>query len=159
MVEQDGYILLAIAQGRQYDRHNIEAVIKIGPKFSGCNRLLKPNIGRCDDPHIDIESLGPADPFKLLFLQDPKHLRLEGDGHLADLVEKDGAVVSQFETSLPGSMGAGKGPPLVPEQLALKQGLRQGGTVHLNEGLVLSIAGIVDGARHQLLAGTGFPEQ
>ena len=54
-------------------------------------------------------------------------------------------------------VGPGEGPPLVPEQLRLHQGLREGGAVEGHERAVGAGAGLVDGPGHQLLPRPALP--
>jgi len=46
---------------------------------------------------------------------------LRGRAHVADLVEENGSLVRLLETADPKFLRTGKGPALVPEQLALEQ--------------------------------------
>ena len=52
--------------------------------------------------------------------------------------------------------GAGEGPLLVPEQLALEQPGRNGGAIQFHERAFAARAQLVDRARHELLARSGF---
>ena len=54
------------------------------------------------------------------------------------------------------AVGAGEGAALVPEQLGLEQGFRQRRAVDGEEGPVGALAGVMDGARDQLLAGAAL---
>ena len=67
VVEQQRDILLAITQGRQDDRHDIQAVIEISPEFPGGNCLLETDIGGGNDPDIDPESPRTAEPSRIVF--------------------------------------------------------------------------------------------
>ena len=52
--------------------------------------------------------------------------------------------------------GAGKGPADVPEDLAFDDIGREGATIERDEGPVLVRPLLMDGPRHQFLAGSGF---
>ena len=67
--------------------------------------------------------------------------------------------MGQPEFARTGVVGAGKGPPDVPEQLARGQRLRQAGAV---EALTAPAPGSPQGKNghgHQLLAGAGLPRK
>ena len=67
-----------------------------------------------------------ADRRHLALLQHAQQLGLQGEGHVADLVEEQRAAVGLAK--LPGAVGdgAGEGAALVAEQLALEQRRRGG---------------------------------
>ena len=75
---------------------------------------------------------------------------------VADLVQKQRALVGQFEPPDLLADGAGERAPLMAEQFALDQACRDGGAVHLHKCALAPPAQIVDGARDQLLAGAAF---
>jgi hypothetical protein len=91
-----------------------------------------------------------------LFLQQAQHLGLQGQRHVADLVEEKGAAIDLLELADAPAVGAGKGALLVAEQLALQQLLRDGGAVEGQEGRLGTGAVLVDGAGDQLLAGAAL---
>ena len=72
--------------------------------------------------------------------------------HVADLVQEKRAAVGLLELSDLVFVRAGEDALAVAEQLALDQLLRNGGAVHLDEGLFGAQALGVDGVGHQLLA-------
>ena len=86
-------------------------------------------------------------------LQDAQELDLEGERHLADLVEEERAAV-RAARSLPlvARVRAGEGAALVAEELALEQGLGDRAAVDRHERPVGSRAVRVDRARDELLA-------
>ena len=85
-----------------------------------------------------------------------EQLALQGRVEVADLVEEDGAVVGRLELADLELVRPGEGPALVAEQLALEQLPGHRRAVDLDEGAVLPGAELVDGPRHQLLAGAGL---
>jgi len=80
-------------------------------------------------------------------------------GNLPDLVEEKGSSVGLQEATVVTLDGAGERTPLVPEELGLENGLRQGRAVDRYEGSVGPLGGSVDGPRDQLLAGARLAEQ
>ena len=77
--------------------------------------------------------LGAADALEAPLLQHAQQLGLHRRRHVADLVEEERAAVGQLEPARALADGAGERPFLVAEQLALQQGLRQGGAVDGDE--------------------------
>ena len=72
----------------------------------------------------------PPDPGDFVVLDGPKELGLHVHGHLADLVQKQGAVVGGLkEALLAGSIGPGEGTAFIAKEFRLKQAGRNGGTV------------------------------
>ena len=66
-------------------------------------------------------------------------------------------AVGQLELAELARVRPGEGALLVAEELGLEQGVGDGGQVHGHERLVAPRALVVDGARHQLLAGAALP--
>ena len=64
-------VFAAIAQWRQMDRHDVEAVIQIVAETAGFDLIFQEPIGGGDDPGIDADGPAFADPFELGLLQDP----------------------------------------------------------------------------------------
>src|SRR5262249_13300787 len=86
----------------------------------------------------------------------PQQLGLKLEGDVADLVKEDRSFMRQLKAADPAFDGSGKRSFFVAEQLALEQTQGNGGAVHLDEGVVLSGAQGVDGARGEFLAGAGL---
>src|SRR2546426_858616 len=93
-----------------------------------------------------------ADALDLTFFDRAQNLRLHAEGHIADLVEEQGAAAGQLEASDPRSDGAGEGAALVAEQLRFEETLRDGGAVHGDQGAALARARAMNRLRQQLLA-------
>jgi hypothetical protein len=79
-------------------------------------------VGGCDDPHID-DAHGhlAADPVELALGQHAQQSGLERRGHVADLVEEQGAAVGLLEAAGAARLGAGERALLVAKQLGLEQ--------------------------------------
>ena len=93
----------------------------------------KVEIGGRDHAHVHLARTVLTDPADLLLLQHAQELHLHRRGHLADLVEEEGASVRRFEE--PGSVlrRAGEGATGVIEELALEQRLGNGCAVQCHE--------------------------
>ena len=132
--------------------HHVEAVEQVLPEPPLKDLLLQIPVGGSNDPHVHLQGLLSTDPLKALVLQHPQNLYLHVLVDLPNLVQKDCPPICQLEAP-PLSCGRpGEGSLLVAEQLTFQQALGQGGTVHLNEGLVLSGGKVVEGVGNQLLS-------
>ena len=98
----------------------------------------------------------PAQPFDLSFLQRAQQLGLQVERQFANFVEKERALVGQFQAAHLARNRAGECALLVPEQFALQQSGGDGRTVDLDEGAITASAEAVNGARQQFLAGSGL---
>ena len=100
-----------------------------------------------------------AEPLCLLLFDQPEQLRLRVRGQLGDAVEIHGPFSGGLESPRPGDGRVGEGAALVAEQLRFDEGLRQRGTIDLDERLLASGAGAVDGERERVLSGAGLAGQ
>ena len=71
----------------------------------------------------------------------------------SDLVEEQGAAIGKFEPPDAVAQRAGEGASDVAEEFALEQFARNGGAVDADQRPVAALAGFMDGAGDQLLAG------
>ena len=94
----------------------------------------------------------PPDPHEGLVVEEAQELRLARQRRLRDLVEEERAAVRDLDEAAPRPDGAGEGPALVTEQLALEERLADRRAVHLDERALPARALGVEHPRHQLLA-------
>ena len=118
--------------------------------------LCQVAIGGGDQAHIGADGARAAQALELALLQHAQQLGLQLERNLADFVEEHGAAVGQLEAADALRDGAGERALLVAEQFAFQQAGGNGGAVQLDEGALPARAEVVDGARHQFLAGAGF---
>ena len=112
-------------------------------------------MGRRDHANIHRNRLaanGRDDPL----LQRPQDLRLHGDVHVADLIEKQRSVVGFAKRALPVTHGARKGAANMPEQLAFHELSRDRSAIDGDEQFAAAMTMIMNSARHELLAGPGL---
>ena len=81
---------------------------------------------------------------------------LEREGEVADLVEEESASVCGCERARVVGRRAGEGMGGVSEELGVGEVGGEGGGVELDEGLVGAAAGVVDGAREEVLSAAGL---
>ncbi len=127
-------VLLALPERREGDRELVEPRVQVAAE--GARGLLRHEIAvrRAHDPHIDGLGGRRADRHDLAGLQDPQELRLRLERHVADLVEEQRPAVRRTHEARLVAIRAREGPALVPEELALEEGLRDGGAVDGDEG-------------------------
>ena len=93
-----------------------------------------------------------------MLLEDTQELDLHLRRHLANLVQKDRPAVGELKAAEAFLGRARERALLVPEEFALDQASRQGGTVHLDEWPVGALAVRVHGAGDQFLTGPGLAQ-
>ena len=144
---RSGGIVIGKTERRKYE---ILAVLTRG---HGRAQVL---VRRRDDADVDLERRGAADPLELLLLERTKNLRLQGEGQVADLVQKQRAMIRHLELAGLARVRAGERALLVAEQLGLEQGLGNRRAVDRHEGSIGARAHGVQGTREQLFAGAAL---
>ena len=82
---------------------------------------------------------------------------MKAGGDVADFVQKNGAVVGQFEEAdFPALFGTGESPFLMAEELAFQKCFRKGSAIDRHEGRFFAPADMMQGMGEKLLACTGF---
>src|SRR5579864_7937814 len=155
-LDEDGQIVLAVAEGRQLDREHVQPVIEVFAKLVLPDGLERLDVRRRDDANVDALFALAADRPKCPLLEDPEELRLGGGGHLGNLVEKQRAPVRQLERSLPARDGPGECALLVAEELALEQRVRNGRAVDRYERVIGARADQMHRLGDEFLAGPGL---
>ena len=85
-----------------------------------------------------------TEALELAILQEAEELALQREGQVSDLVEEERAAVCGFEFTFDPAIGAGEGAPLVAEQLAFDQPVRQAGAVDVDHRPIASVAVVVN---------------
>ena len=99
MLHEQGVIFWAFAQRRDIDHHHLETVKQILAELSGGDHLLNIPVGCGNEPHIDADRGDAPHPQQRSFLDNPQQLDLHGDGHLANLIEKNRSAVGRLQQS------------------------------------------------------------
>ncbi|MNJ27603.1 hypothetical protein D3C77_221120 [compost metagenome] len=150
-------VRLALAQGGQRQTQHIEAVVEIFAELAFVHQIQQLLLGGADEAHVDPHLLLVPDPAEDAVLQHPQELGLQMGGHVAYLVQHQGAAARQLQHAALALGVVAKGAGGVAKQLALGHVVRHGGAVQRHEGMAGSQAGAVAGAGQQLLAGAGLP--
>ena len=90
-------VLGAVAERRDDDPGDVEAVEQVLAEPAGGDLPGQVAVRGRDDPGVGAEGLGPADALELPLLEDAEDLGLGREGQLADLVEEDGAAGGALE--------------------------------------------------------------
>ena len=98
MLDEHGNVVTPLAQRRQFDGKHIQAIEQVFAEFLFGNVLVQIAIGRGDDTHVDMQSSDSAQPFKLAILQYTQEFGLQFGRHFSDFIQKQRALVRQFDT-------------------------------------------------------------
>src|SRR5215469_6334749 len=101
MLDQQRNIALPLAQWRNDQARDGDAVEKIGTETAGLNLAGQVSICECEDAHIDAARLSVADTIDDPFLQHAQQQGLRIERYLADFVEAKRAAMCEFETARP----------------------------------------------------------
>ena len=157
MVHQDRDVLATLAQGRQDDRDDVEAVVQVLAELGLRDELLEVALRSGDHPDVDRNRPRAADALHGAVLQHAQQLHLHGVRDVVDVVEEDRAALGELEPARPILDGAGERPALVAEQLRLDERLGEDRAAHGHERPVPPRARVVNQVGDELLAGSGFP--
>jgi hypothetical protein len=156
--EQDD-VVAALAQGGYRQRHDRDAVIEVAAEIAPRHHVGEVAVRRHEDARPELERARRAEPLETPLLQHPQELRLAREAELPDLVEQHRAALGGLEHPRARRERAGERAALVPEELALDQGLGDGGAVDHPERRPRARAGLVDEARDERLARAALAEQ
>ena len=159
VVGEQQHVGLPLAQRRDEDREDVEAVEQVLAEAALLDRPLEILVGRGNQPDVGLQRLVAAEALELPLLQDAQQLDLRRQLHVANLVEEQRPSLGQFEPPLLAGVGAGERPLLVAEQLGFDQRIRQRAAADLHERLLGPRRVVVDRAGDQLLAGAGLAAQ
>src|SRR5450759_1192327 len=119
----------AVAQRRQRNGNDIQAVIKIGAEAAFADGGFKRAVAGRDDADIDVYGLVRSQAVELPLLQGAQQFRLQRERHLTDLIEQQGTAAGRLKLARPGANGPGEGASGVSKQFAFEQGFGKRGAV------------------------------
>jgi hypothetical protein len=152
MLDQQGQIFFAVAQGGDPGGQNIDPVEEVLPHESLPDALLQIPVGGCDKTDVDLADFMAPDGNIAVPVQNAQQLDLHVEAQFAQLVQKKGAAVGQVEIAFLVLVGARKSAPLVAEKFAFHQVFRNGAAIDGNKVFILSIGEVMNGPGHKLLA-------
>src|SRR5437763_622465 len=107
-VRQQEDVVAPLTQRRQRDLDAANAVIEVLAKTSFLDGLIELAIRRRHDPDVGGTVRRLADTPELAVLEETQQLRLSGERHLANLVEKERPAVGRLDQSRAIAIGSGK---------------------------------------------------
>ena len=113
-------------------------------------------MGCGDHAHINADLTGSTHRQNATLLQDTQKLDLHVHGQVTDLIQKQGATMSQLKTPQAISNSACEGPLPVTKQLTFDQLTRNRATIDGHKGTAGPWTLSMQGLRHQLFARTAF---
>src|ERR1051326_1085261 len=116
MPNQEGNVFRALAERRNINGKNVQAIEEIRPELLLLHEGTEITIGGGDQPRISAESAGATEPLKLALLQDTQKFGLQIDRDLSDLIQEDSPMMRQFEPADALRDRACKSALLVPEE-------------------------------------------
>ena len=130
---QRGDVAGALAQRRDAQRKDTEAVVEILTERAFAHGLLEIAIARGEHAHVERHGLARAERLDLALLQHAQELGLQAELHLRDLVEQQRAAVRLHELADAAGLRAREGALLMAEQQRLEHLLRNRGAVDCDE--------------------------
>src|SRR5262249_20090767 len=108
IIYEQWHVLFPFAQRREFDRENVEPIIKITAKGAVRDSRLQITIRRRDHADISVQNFRAADAFKLAFLQNAQQRNLCLSGQIPYFIEKNRAAFGQFEFTQASLKSAGE---------------------------------------------------
>ena len=149
-------VLAPLAERWHVNRHHVEPVVEIFAEPPRRDLLLHHLVRGREHTHVHLHRLRAANSCHHPVLQDAQHLRLRGETHVANLVEKQRPAVGLLELARAVGDRSGKRALDVTEQLTLDQLARDRRTVHLHKRPLRARRLRVHRARDELLTGPVF---
>ena len=153
---EERHVLPALAQRRQLHGNHMKAVEEVLPELPFFHHLAQLDVGRGDDPDVDLDRLDAAEPHELALLNDAQELGLRLERDVPNLVEENRALVGELEEPLLRIDRAGECALHVAEEVRLEQIRREVAGVDGDEGLVGAGRVLMQRSRDELLAGTAL---
>ena len=126
MTQQRRHIFTARTQRRQFYADHIETMEQVFAEQAFFNALFQVLVSRSDNAHVHADRRLTTDAIELAFSQHAQQARLQGRGHVADLIEKQRSAIGLFEAAATQRVGTGERAALVAEQLGFQQFSRNG---------------------------------
>jgi hypothetical protein len=113
----------------------LDAIEEVGPEGTASDAVLEGPQGRGDEADVSGDLGVAAHAHESAVFEEPEELGLHRQRQLTDLVEEQSAPRRSFHLSSGELVGAGEGPALVAEELALEERFGDRRTVDRHERL------------------------
>src|SRR5216684_4236411 len=151
-------VLLVLAKRRQFNGEDAQAVVEVFSELPIENHVTQIVISGRYQPHVGATGLVVADWLELTFLKHPEQFGLHLRREIAYLVKEQSAAVGELKASHAILERPAETSLNVPKELALKQFAGNGSAVDLDQRTYTARTALMDRARDQLLADSGFPK-
>ena len=148
-----GEVSQALPQRRQANLHDSQAETEILAEVALLHHRGQVAVGGGDHAHIHLDGLIGPHPDHFPLLQRTQQVRLGAQWHVANLIEKERALVRGLEAPLARGMCTRKCAALMAEELTLEHPLRQRRAVEWYEGRAAALARLMQRPRDEFLAG------
>ena len=135
-----------LAQGRNVDWNNVEAIVEIFAKRLFFKRGAQVAVRGSEESDVDFDGARAAKALELAFLQDAQELHLYGRWHVSNFVEEKRAFIGEFEFSWLAGGGAGERSFFVAEEFALQKIFRDCRAVDFDKRARCAARFFMDGA-------------
>ena len=153
MANELGDVVLALAQRRDPEVDDVEAVVEVFAELALRDQVLQVPVGGGDDAHVHAAAAPLRSHFlQLAGLEEAEQQPLHAQRHLADFVQEHRAAVSGLELAGLVAVGAGEAALHVAEELGLEECLGEACTVDRDERLLGARTVDVNGLRDELFA-------
>ncbi len=135
LIGENAYISGSFRQTGNVQHGNGQSVVQILPEGVFHNSLAQVFVGSGNNPDIDLLGIVTADPDDFPIFDDTQHRGLDIQGHIADFIQKNSALICQFKFAW-GTVfvSAGKGAPFISEEFTCHQFPGKGSAVYRNKG-------------------------
>src|SRR5436305_15247410 len=159
MAGEERDVLPPLAQRRQRYRDDVQAIEEVLAERPFADPFFQIAVGGGDQPDVRLDRPRGAHALELALLEDAQQPGLERRRDLADLVEEERPSLGGLDAADLPLDGARERPALMAEELALEEGLGEGGAVDRHERLAGPGAAAMESTRRHLLAGAALAAQ
>ena len=160
VAHQQRHVFRALAQCRNVNRKNIQAVVEVAAKVALGDQLWQIAIGR--GHHADVDALRAiaAQAFEFLLLQHAQQFRLQLQRDVADFVQKQACRDRPIRIGrFSGSCAPVNAPRSCPKSSASSSPDGNRRAIDFHKGALATRAEIVNGARDDFLAGASLAQK
>ena len=154
---QSRYVFAPLAQRRHIDADDIEPVIQVLPELARLHHLCQVFVRGADDAHIYGDFFRSAQGAHLPLLNHAQQLGLHGKRQVANFVQKQRAARCALEQAFAVGYRPGISAFAGTEKFGFEQRFGNGAAIDGHKRPIGTVAALVQGARHQLLARARFP--
>src|ERR1051325_278848 len=133
VVDDGRNLCAALAQRRDAQAYDVEAIVEVFTKTPLCDHLFKVSVGGGDDAHVNLDGTLLAEGPNLALLQKPEQLRRTVQRRVADLVQKERAAFGRADDAGRIIDRARKRATAIAEQVAFRKLLRDSRAVKRHE--------------------------